>query len=471
MVALAVAAGKFLAVCYRMLRFKMNQLAAAHGNGARNIIVKDSMKEIAQLDSTAVSVVAEPGLPLPECIRCVLQSKSFEKAPTLRTLVTYLWEHRNEPISEYAIATDALGRNHLFNPKTDATVRVQISRLRQRLEKFYEQEGKDLAERITVPLGSHTIQLEFVDVPAKALAIVPEPSISPPVQPSRMQLVLACLCAGLLITSAWLGVALYRSRASQKPGAAPEAARFWKSFFGNGRQSRIILPTPVFLAFSPRPGDSVMFRDTTVNDFNSREKSSGYDALHKLMGNPQLAQNYTVTSDTFASVKLARYLDRFSLATTVHSSADAPMEALDNENIIAIGTGGTLAPLKPYLDRMSFALGLHEQSVEFRKQMPGEPKRIDWVQESTERAVWPGVIAFLPGPAGRTRLLILASRHTSALVSFLTSANGLEQLDRMWKAKGSPDYYEVVVNSEMNGLDLVRFWPVVLHPFSLRNTP
>jgi hypothetical protein len=328
------------------------------------------MKHSAQLDSSAPSAVAEPGIPepisLPECVSRVLQSKSFEKAPTLRILLTYLWQNRNEPISEYAIATEALGRTQLFNPKTDATVRVQISRLRQRLEKFYELDGKDCGERITVPLGSHTIQLECVDVPAR------EPPVAPRLRPatvqtSRIPILLAYLCAGLLITSAVLAIALYRSRSAQKQGSAPETTRFWKSFFGNGRESRIILPTPVFLSFSPRPGESLMLRDTLVNDFNSREKSAGFAALHQLMGNPQLAQNYTVTSDTFASIKLARYLDRFSLATTVHSSADAPLEALDNENVIAIGTGGTLTPLKPYMDRMSFALEPHEQSVEFRK--------------------------------------------------------------------------------------------------------
>jgi hypothetical protein len=189
--------------------------------------------------------------------------------------------------------------------------------------------------------------------------------------------------------------------------------------------------------------------------------------MDKLMGHPQLAQNYTVTSDTFASIKLARYLDKSALETTVLSSADAPLEALDNENVIAIGTRGTLTPLNSYLSRMSLTLGAHEQSVDINKALPGEPRRVEWVQESPERAIWPGVIAVLPGPGGRTHLLVMAARHTSALVSFVTSANGLSQLDKMWKAKGSPDYYEVVVNSEMNGEDLVRFWPVVLHPLSV----
>jgi hypothetical protein len=47
----------------------------------------------------------------------------------------------------------------------------------------------------------------------------------------------------------------------------------------------------------------------------------------------------------------------------------------------------------------------------------------------------------------------------------LTSTNGLEQIDRLWKSKGSPEFFEMIVNSEMNGDRLVRSWPVVLRPF------
>jgi hypothetical protein len=359
----------------------------------------------------------------------------------------------------------------LFDAKTDATVRVQISRLRQRLEKFYEHECKDCSERLVVPLGCHQMHLE--QVAPTSFSVVTPVAPQPPV--SRFFVVLALTCACLTIACLGLGLALYRAhvdKVDKKVAAVQDTPRFWKAFSGNGRRSRIILPTPVFLSFSPHPGDSIMFRDTTVNDFDARRGSKGYATLQKQMGDPVLAQNYTVASDTFASVKLARYLDQFALETTVLSSADAPLEALDTENVIAIGTWGTMRPLKTYLDRMSFVLGLHEQSVEVRWPLPNEPKRIDWVQESPERSVWPGVIAVLPGPRRDTHLLVLAARHTSALVSFLTSANGLDQLDRLWKANGSPEYFETVVNSEMNGDELVRFWPVALHGLiESRNKP
>jgi Transcriptional regulatory protein, C terminal len=397
-----------------------------------------------------------------------LDSRTFERAPALRSLLSYLWQHRDEPLSEYAIATEALGRSAMFDAKTDATVRVQISRLRQRLDKYYEEEGAQQLERIIIPLGSHQIRLE-----ALPAASVPEPDRDPNVdgQPSRRRTViyLSAACATLVIVCVCLAVALAASRASARSaGGAVHAPRFWNAFFGNGRRTRIILPTPVFFSFGHDSGDrrsTVMLRDTEINDFANRESSSEYRQLERKLGPSQLATNYTVTSDTFASVRLARYLDHLALPTTVLSAADAPLEALDSENVIALGTWGTLRPLQPYLDRMNYVLTRHEVSVEVRSPLPGEAKSVDLQVESAERSIWPGVLAVLPGRGGNSHLLILAGRHTSALVSFLTSSDGLAQLDRLWKEKGSPEYYEAVVNAEMDGATLVRFWPAAIRAF------
>jgi hypothetical protein len=298
----------------------------------------------------------------------------------------------------------------------------------------------------------------------------PATAVGPLTHPKRsriiMYLVFACVILAAICIS--LGVTLLsRNTAAKAATAVPKVPPFWKVFFGNGRPTRIILPTPVFFSFSRKPGDqwgAVMLRDTEINDYRDRNKSAQFRLFESTLGPTQLASNYTVTSDTFASVRLARYLDQAALATTVLSAADAPLEALDTENVIALGTWGTLSPLQPYLNRMDYVLSRHEVSVDVRHPVPGDPPHIVYIPESTERAIWPGVIGFLPGRENRTHLLVLASRHTSALVEFLTSSNGLEQLERLWKSKGSPEYYEAIVNAEMDGQKLVRFWPVALRP-------
>lgn len=401
----------------------------------------------------------------PQSVLNVLESRTFERAPALRSLLSYLWQHREEALSEYAIATEALGRPASFDAKIDATVRVQISRLRQRLDKYYEEEGARQLERISIPLGSHQVQVEAAE--PEAAEEQPAPSARQPAR-SRTVVYLAAACAMLAVVCVGMAWALVARRSNAAIAGVVEAPRFWKTFFGNGRPTRIILPTPVFFSFGHAQADrrsTVMLRDTEINDYDNRDRSAEYRELEKKLGPSELATNYTVTSDTFASVRLARYLDRALLATTVLSAADAPLEALDSENVIALGTRGTLRPLQPYLDRMNYVLSRHEVSVAIRNPLPGEPKSVDLITESPERSIWPGVIAVLPGRAGHTHLLILAGRHTSALVSYLTSSEGLAQLDRAWNAKGAPEYYEMIVSAEMDGSKLVGFRTAALRPF------
>jgi hypothetical protein len=117
------------------------------------------------------------------------------------------------------------------------------------------------------------------------------------------------------------------------------------------------------------------------------------------------------------------------------------------------------------LDRKNFRLSGHETHVTNLHPAVGESAQIDQVIQSPERSVWPGVIAMLPGRGARSHLPVLASRHTSALVLMLTSNYGLEELERLLRSKGSPDFFEIAVQSEMNDRNLVRSVPLLLHPF------
>src|ERR1700756_4566689 len=96
-----------------------------------------------------------------ELVRQVADSETFRAAPTMRALLVYLWQHQREPISEYAIATEALGRSADFDPKLDSTVRVQVARLRTKLKEFYEAAGDEFPLRLSLPLGRHDLQWAY----------------------------------------------------------------------------------------------------------------------------------------------------------------------------------------------------------------------------------------------------------------------------------------------------------------------
>ena len=225
------------------------------------------------------------------------------------------------------------------------------------------------------------------------------------------------------------------------------------------------LPTPVFLTYAGQ-GD-LHVREIHVNDFADWATSPELARWAKSYGAPSLDESYTVTSDTFASIALARYLDAAGMGENITfvDSAGAPIDALEYDNEVAFGTHFTLRPFQAVLDSMTFSMAVGELYVENRKPVLKEPASFPRLKENDQRRVEPCIIAVLPGKTSRTHLLILQGAHTSALVRFLTSSSGISSLTKMWKAHGAPSYYETVVYAEMNGNNLLSAWPVAMHTY------
>lgn len=405
-------------------------------------------------------------------LRPILESRSFERAETLKRVLVYLWEQRGKNISEYAIATDALGRREDFDPKTDATVRVQVSRLRRKLKEFYEVEGQHCPLKLSIPVGTHMLEVSDAP-PAKApeAPVVVSP-IPPPSLAIRLLPLSLGLCAALAILSAWLLWSRFQTpKPRQDHRASPIA--FWSNFIGGTQKSQIVLPIPVFYRFPGHP--TIRMRDIDMNDFQEWSSSQVMKEMVQRLGAPAPEQFYTVTSDTFAAVHLVRYLDSVGLGSNLvfSNSANMEMDDLEHSNEIAFGTHATLNQFQPYLDHMNFSMMENEAGVQNRNPLNGEPavfRAASVGGEHGEHIIRPGIIAVLPGKNANTRLLILQARHTDALVSMLTSTTGTEMLAKMRKDKGNPTFYEAVVDIEMNGDHMIRVWPIAMRAFLSENS-
>lgn len=77
----------------------------------------------------------------------VLASETFQKAPNLARLLIYIcakhWEGKADELKEYTLGVEALSRPRDFDPSTNAVVRVEFHRLREKVKRFYETEGID----------------------------------------------------------------------------------------------------------------------------------------------------------------------------------------------------------------------------------------------------------------------------------------------------------------------------------------
>jgi tetratricopeptide (TPR) repeat protein len=135
----------------------------------------------------AVTMQVE-GSPGADEIRAALEhmaaSEAFRGSPQLVAFLRYVVEARlrgtQDRIKGYTIAVEALGRADDFDPQSDPIVRVEATRLRRALTRYYTNGGKHDAVVIDLPLGSY-VPVFRRDVRPQ----VPPPTQPQPAMPSR----------------------------------------------------------------------------------------------------------------------------------------------------------------------------------------------------------------------------------------------------------------------------------------------
>jgi hypothetical protein len=77
----------------------------------------------------------------------------------LRQFLSFIVEEtlqgRASQIKEYVVGVQVYGKPALYDPRTDSTVRVEASRLRGRLQQYYDTEGRNSRILITIPKGGY----------------------------------------------------------------------------------------------------------------------------------------------------------------------------------------------------------------------------------------------------------------------------------------------------------------------------
>jgi tetratricopeptide (TPR) repeat protein len=90
----------------------------------------------------------------------IMRSNSFLASPRHREFLTHLVEHAlggnagalKEPLLAFEVFRRPLAS---FDPARDSIVRVEARRLRQRLARYYEEEGSDAVVQIFLPVGNY----------------------------------------------------------------------------------------------------------------------------------------------------------------------------------------------------------------------------------------------------------------------------------------------------------------------------
>ena len=120
---------------------------------------------------------------------------------------------REHAPKEIEIAAEVFNRGDEFDPSQDSMVRVYAHNLRQKLQQFYAEQGRDEQNQITIPKGEYRIA-----VLATQVSETPIPAVAPPTDVrsearagamrGRMPLALAAvlvvgLVAGIFLDRLW----------------------------------------------------------------------------------------------------------------------------------------------------------------------------------------------------------------------------------------------------------------------------
>jgi Tol biopolymer transport system component len=108
-----------------------------------------------------------------EQLEQVLQSPAFRTADRSARILRFLVEQtvagQGDRLKEYVIGAEALGRGSSFDPRIDSIARVEVSRLRTRLEQYYLTSGKSDRLVFVLPRGSYVPSFEErPEVPSEA---------------------------------------------------------------------------------------------------------------------------------------------------------------------------------------------------------------------------------------------------------------------------------------------------------------
>lgn len=123
----------------------------------------------------------------------ILASADFVASPRLAAFLRFVVEAtldgRADTIKGYTIAVEALGRPASFDPQIDPIVRVEATRLRRALERYYATAGAEDAVTVAIPKGSYVpvfAAREAASAPAAAPQARPAlpATVEPPAAPA-----------------------------------------------------------------------------------------------------------------------------------------------------------------------------------------------------------------------------------------------------------------------------------------------
>ncbi|HMG32676.1 MAG TPA: hypothetical protein VKM94_01965 [Blastocatellia bacterium] len=413
----------------------------------------------------------------------VLQSRAMHGSENLKSFLKFVAlksiDDATDQVKEYTIATEVFGRRNDFSPRSDSVVRVQASRLRQKLQEYYASEGRSDRILIELPKGHYYPVFSVVEgtrgaqpatEPTEAGNGGGQPQIStlPPKEVSASSrrntrrgvafataiVVLLAAIVVLLISNINLRS---RSRDAESRSDAEKFGPVWVPFLKNDDQTLLVLSNPAVYRFTnARDTDAILKNSLNLTPEEAKHVSETVGDKFMVKHN---GGRLVLSTDEFTgmgeAIGLARTTSLFREANRgvlLKQSRTISPEDLKNYNIILLGSvwvnewSGKL-PIKEDFTYTSRA------TIENLNPLNGEEREYGPKFDNDGRLVEDyGLITIKPNILYRNTVMVLAGIHsegTEAAAEYVTNPDYLKTLtDRLLQLSGSqtpPRYYQALL--------------------------
>jgi hypothetical protein len=403
-------------------------------------------------------------------LQTILQSKTFSHSTSLRQILEFIVRNSltspSEPIKEYTIATEVLGRAGDFDPKADNIVRVQMGRLREKLEEYYVAEGQRDLIRIVMPRGQYTT--EFIKITPDVQSTTagpPQPGVG--VSQAKRRYVYWRWGVSLSLLVCMLVLVVNHLRPASRL-AAPFKS-LWEPFLLSGSAPLIVYSNTAF--FVSKDGDYYHYDSPTIlsmamgSKVSSLENQEVQPAGKGVSGPFYYFDAFTGSGEVVAAARIAQFLTARGEPFLIKRSRIISYGDINDNNVIFLGSPKENQLLKklPIAQELVFEPPPSDQypiGSYIRDLNPpsGHQATYGMQLDPVTGAIQAeyGLISLLPGVSGEHDVLVLAgitTLGTQAAAEFVTSERYMAILERMWprasSTKTHPHYFQALLEVEV----------------------
>ena len=276
----------------------------------------------------------------------VVASKSFAKSSLLSRFLLYVCDRtlngRTEEISEQQIGVHVFGRRPQYNPAEDNIVRNYARQLRQRLDAYFEEEGKAEELRLSIPRGTYVPTFARREEDIVPAVQEPIPSPDPVLPPGVLieaaavsQRLRAYMLCGVLLLAVATGALVWMAIPHSVARAEPDSSHvLWSQIF-NSRQTFLVPADDGLVMFQNLTGRSVHLADYISRNYLSPAGPLRIDAQNVAdLG----SQRYTSVADLNAVLKFSRLSEERSDRVVVRYAGELRMDDLKDSNAVLLGS-------------------------------------------------------------------------------------------------------------------------------------